>query len=130
MILKLSSPLSNSSYAIVFRFCRFQSQQEAQAFFEHNSSEQPSFGPDNDGLACETLSATLRTDGSRILTSSTSDGWRYEVWQTTARTTRSEGETTVYYIRAAQNNDPSTTLTTGNFSSQTSAINYFNDFLR
>lgn len=110
---------------------RFQSQQEAQAYLERNQIAKQKLDPDNNGAACETLSRVARSDGRRIISNSSSDGWFIEVWQSGLDRRFSNNQaSTVYYVRAWKRDRPNFVVTTGNFASQQEASTYFNDYLR
>ncbi|HEY9661538.1 MAG TPA: hypothetical protein V6C65_24030, partial [Allocoleopsis sp.] len=108
----------------------FSTQTEAQAVFERDPVTAANLDLDRDGQACDQLSTSIRTDGYRISSGSTSDGWRYEIWRSTIRSTYSTGNQVVYYVRAQWSEQPSTLLTTGNFSSAAAAYQYFTEHLK
>ncbi len=109
---------------------RFQSQQEAQAYLERNQIAKLKLDPDNNGTACETLSRSVRSDGRRITSNSSSDGWFFEIWQSGLNRQLSNQPSTIYYVRAWKRDRPNFVVTTGNFASQQEASTYFNDYLR
>ncbi|HEY9628788.1 MAG TPA: hypothetical protein V6C84_15925 [Coleofasciculaceae cyanobacterium] len=109
----------------------FSTRQEAQAFFERDPVSAARLDPNQDGIACDQLSATLRTDGYRSASGSTSDGWFYEIWQSSVRSAyAASGDRVVYYIKAWRSGAADTVLTTRNFSSAQAAYEYFADQLR
>lgn len=109
----------------------FQSAQEAQAFFERNPSNNAVLDADRNGRACETLPTTVRSDGVRVASGSTSRGWQYEIWRSSVDFTYDAADTfDVFYVKAWRQSNPSTVLTTGNFDSQQQAQNYFRNYLQ
>lgn len=108
----------------------FQSAQEAQAFFEHDPSNHAILDANRNGLACEDLPTSVRSDGSRVASGSTSRGWQYEIWQSSVNFARDASNTSdVFYVKAWRQSSPNTVITTGNFDSQQQAYDYFKNYL-
>lgn len=108
----------------------FQSAQEAQAFFERDPANNAFLDANRDGLACETLPTTIRSDGRRVASGSTSKGWQYEIWRSSVDFAYdADNAFEVFYVKAWRQNNPSTVLTTGNFDSQQQAYDYFRNYL-
>ncbi len=104
----------------------FLNRQEAQAFFEHNSTNAINLNPDGDGQACRHLSTTVRTDGYQVSSGSTSNGWRFEVWKSSVRSSYgSSHNQLIYYVKAWRSSQSDTLLTTRSFSSAQAAYEYF-----
>jgi hypothetical protein len=109
----------------------FQSAQEAQAVFERNPADYAFLDANRNGLACETLPTRVRSDGVRVSSGSTSQGWQYEIWRSSIDFAYDAGGNfDVFYVKAWRQNNPATVLTTGNFDSQQHAYRYFRDYLQ
>ena len=108
----------------------FQSAQEAQAFFERDPANNAILDANRNGFACETLPTTVRADGRRVASGSTSKGWQYEIWRSSVDFTYdADNSFDVFYVKAWRQSNPSTVLTTGNFGSQQQAYDYFRNYL-
>jgi hypothetical protein len=109
----------------------FSTRQEAQAFFERDPEDAANLDLNRDGQACDQLSTSLRTDGYRISSGTTSDGWTYEIWKSSVRSAYSRSrDRVVYYVRAWRSHYPDTLLTTRNFTSVQAAYDYFVESLK
>ena len=116
-----ASPIESRSFCDIFS-----NRQEAQAFLEHNAANTVHLDPDGDGQACNQLSTSVRTDGYRVSSGSTSSGWQFEVWKSSVRSSYSSTHNQVtYYVRAWRSSQLDTVLTTRNFSSAQAAYQYF-----
>lgn len=109
----------------------FQSAQEAQAFFERDPANNAFLDANRNGLACEELPTMVRSDGERVSSGSTSQGWQYEIWRSSVDFAYDSRDSfDVFYVKAWRQSNPATVLTTGNFDSQQHARDYFRNYLQ